>query len=51
MDLIFLLAPTSTPERMQLVSKVASGYVYYVSLKGITGCGSLGHAIGGAQIA
>ena len=41
MDLIFLLAPTSTPERMQLVSKVASGYVYYVSLKGITGAGHL----------
>lgn len=41
MDLIFLLAPTSTTERMQLVSKVASGYVYYVSLKGITGAGHL----------
>ena len=41
MDLIFLLAPTSTPERMQLVSQVASGYVYYVSLKGITGAAHL----------
>jgi len=41
MDLIFLLAPTSTPARMELVSKVASGYVYYVSLKGITGAGHL----------
>ncbi len=37
MDLIFLLAPTSTPERMAQVAKVASGYVYYVSLKGVTG--------------
>ncbi len=41
LDLIFLLAPTSTPERMAQVAKVASGYVYYVSLKGVTGAGSL----------
>jgi tryptophan synthase alpha chain len=41
MDLIFLLAPTSTPERMAQVAKVASGYVYYVSLKGVTGSGAL----------
>ena len=40
-DLIFLLAPTSTPERMQQVADVASGYVYYVSLKGVTGSGAL----------
>jgi len=41
MDLIFLLAPTSTDERMQQVARVASGYVYYVSLKGVTGSGVL----------
>ena len=41
MDLIFLLAPTSTNERMQQVAQVASGYVYYVSLKGVTGSGAL----------
>ena len=40
-DLIFLLAPTSTDERMQQVARVASGYVYYVSLKGVTGSGAL----------
>ena len=40
LDLIFLLAPTSTDERMQQVSAVASGYVYYVSLKGVTGAGT-----------
>jgi tryptophan synthase alpha chain len=40
-DLIFLLAPTSTPERMRQVARVASGYVYYVSLKGVTGSGAL----------
>ncbi len=41
MDLIFLLAPTSTDERMQQIASVASGYVYYVSLKGVTGSGTL----------
>ena len=41
MDLIFLLAPTSTDQRMKQVAKVASGYVYYVSLKGVTGAGHL----------
>jgi tryptophan synthase alpha chain len=41
MDLIFLLAPTSTDERMQQVARIASGYVYYVSLKGVTGSGAL----------
>ena len=41
MDLIFLLAPTSTAERMAQVARVASGYVYYVSLKGVTGSGAL----------
>ena len=41
MDLIFLLAPTSTDQRIQDVAKVASGYVYYVSLKGVTGAGHL----------
>ena len=41
LDLIFLLAPTSTDERMAQVNRVASGYVYYVSLKGVTGAGTL----------
>ena len=41
MDLIFLLAPTSTDKRMDQVARVASGYVYYVSLKGVTGAGNL----------
>lgn len=41
MDLIFLLAPTSTAARMKQVAEVASGYVYYVSLKGVTGAGTL----------
>jgi tryptophan synthase alpha chain len=41
LDLIFLLAPTSTDARIAQVAKVASGYVYYVSLKGVTGSGAL----------
>lgn len=34
---IFLIAPTSTDERIQAIAQVAKGYVYYVSLKGVTG--------------
>ncbi|UXH80241.1 tryptophan synthase subunit alpha [Roseateles amylovorans] len=41
MDPIFLLAPTSTDERVALIGRMASGYVYYVSLKGVTGAGHL----------
>jgi tryptophan synthase alpha chain len=41
LDLIFLLAPTSTEERMGQVGRIAGGYVYYVSLKGVTGAGHL----------
>ena len=40
-DPIFLLAPTSTDERIAAVGKMASGYVYYVSLKGVTGAANL----------
>ncbi len=36
-DPIFLLSPTSTEERIARVSRVAKGYIYYVSLKGVTG--------------
>ena len=41
LDMIFLLAPTSTDERMASVGRIATGYVYYVSLKGVTGAGHL----------
>lgn len=40
-DPIFLLAPTSTESRIRAVAGVARGYVYYVSLKGVTGAGNL----------
>ena len=41
LDPIFLLAPTSTDARIAQVADVASGYVYYVSLAGVTGAGHL----------
>jgi tryptophan synthase alpha chain len=39
MDPIFLIAPTSSDARIAAVAAVASGYVYHVSLKGVTGAG------------
>ncbi len=41
MDPIFLLAPTSTEERIKQVAKVGSGFSYYVSLRGVTGAGNI----------
>jgi tryptophan synthase alpha chain len=41
MDTIFLLAPTSTEERIRQVAKVGGGFSYYVSLKGVTGAGNI----------
>jgi len=38
---IFLLAPTSDESRMRRVSEVASGFIYYVSFKGVTGANHL----------
>jgi tryptophan synthase alpha chain len=39
-DPIFLLAPTSTDARIAEIGRLATGYVYYVSLKGVTGAGN-----------
>ena len=50
LDPIFLLAPTSTEQRMKDVARVASGYVYYVSLKGVTGAGHLDTASVAAMV-
>ena len=41
LDSIFLLAPTTAPERIKSICDIASGFVYYVSLKGVTGSASL----------
>jgi len=40
-DLIFLVAPTTTDDRLKYISKLATGFVYFVSLKGVTGAGNL----------
>lgn len=40
-DPIFLLAPTSTDARIAQIARVASGYIYYVSLKGVTGAATI----------
>lgn len=40
-DMIFLLAPTSTDERIEKTGRIAGGYIYYVSLKGVTGSANL----------
>jgi tryptophan synthase alpha chain len=40
-DPIFLLSPTSSDQRIDLVAKVAKGYIYYVSLKGVTGAANI----------
>lgn len=41
LDPIFLLAPTSTDARMQDVARLGSGYLYYVSLRGVTGAANI----------
>ncbi len=40
-DFIFLVAPTTTDERIKFLATLASGFVYFVSLKGVTGAGYL----------
>lgn len=41
LDTIFLIAPTTTPARIEAIAELATGYIYYVSLKGVTGASSL----------
>jgi tryptophan synthase alpha chain len=50
LDAIFLLAPTSPAERIASVARHASGYLYYVSLKGVTGAATLDVATVQAKI-
>jgi tryptophan synthase alpha chain len=51
MDLIFLLAPTSTDSRVEKIVRLASGYIYYVSLRGVTGASHLDVADVAAKLA
>ena len=41
LDVVFLVAPTTTSQRIKAIAEVSSGFVYYVSLKGVTGAGHL----------
>jgi tryptophan synthase alpha chain len=50
LDLIFLVAPTSTIARIASITAQASGFVYYVSLKGVTGADHLRHDGVAAQV-
>ena len=50
-DPILLLAPTSTQERIESICDAASGFIYYVSMKGITGSGSFVLGEVGAKVA
>lgn len=50
-DCIFLIAPTTTESRVQAIAERASGFVYYVSLKGVTGSAQLDTAAVAEKIA
>ena len=50
-DCIFLIAPTTTPERIAAIAEKASGFIYYVSLKGVTGSAQLDTEAVARQIA
>ncbi|MDT8405707.1 MAG: tryptophan synthase subunit alpha [Methylococcales bacterium] len=50
-DPIFLLAPNSRPQRIEKMAQFGSGYLYYVSLKGVTGAGHLDSADVGRKVA
>ncbi len=41
LDTVFLLAPTTSEARMDKIARAGTGYLYYVSLKGVTGSGAL----------
>ncbi|MEM1189873.1 MAG: tryptophan synthase subunit alpha [Pseudomonadota bacterium] len=50
MDNIFLVAPTTPAERRNRIANEASGFIYYVSLKGVTGAANLNQAEVSAQV-
>lgn len=51
MDNIFLIAPTTPAARMDLIASEASGFIYYVSLKGVTGAGNLDYGSVATRVA
>ena len=50
LDLVFLAAPTSTAARLDKIGRASSGFVYYVSLKGVTGSAALDTAAVAAKL-
>ncbi len=50
-DVVYLLSPTSTAERIEMVANVGRGYIYYVSLKGVTGAANIDTAEVAAVVA
>lgn len=50
-DSIFLLSPTSTDERIKEIADMSTGYIYYVSLRGVTGASNIDVAEVARQIA
>jgi tryptophan synthase alpha chain len=50
-DNIFLVAPTTLPQRIEKIAEVATGFVYYVSVKGVTGAGHLDVSAVGERLA
>lgn len=50
LDPVFLLAPTSSSERISIICRAARGFVYYVSLKGVTGAANLDIAAVSAKL-
>jgi tryptophan synthase alpha chain len=50
-DVVYLLSPTSTSERIEMVANVGRGYIYYVSLKGVTGAANIDTAEVAAAVA
>jgi tryptophan synthase alpha chain len=51
LDSVYLVAPTTTPARMMAIARQASGYLYYVSLKGVTGADRLDVSSVAAKVA
>ena len=50
LDTIFLLSPTTSDERLRQIAELGRGYLYYVSLRGVTGASNIDFADVGARV-